>query len=218
MDCASAANLNPVKPWSCFVPRAASVCSDRDRQDHGRARHRLRVNRREKLTFARKHGADETVNYASERLRGALKRLGGERGVDVSLRSGRRLLCRASRARGARLGEGRYLVVGFAAGEIPKLPPTSCCSRAATSVACSGERGRCANRTASARSITTSVVRRRQAQRARACSLSAGGDCDSAEGHRRPQGHGQNRAEAVSADYPAHACKAHAAPLHGDRV
>src|ERR1700686_2804525 len=37
----------------------------------------------DKLAFARNHGADETVNYASEDLRGALKRLGGERGVDV---------------------------------------------------------------------------------------------------------------------------------------
>ena len=37
----------------------------------------------EKLAFARSHGADETVNYASEDLRDALKRLGGERGIDV---------------------------------------------------------------------------------------------------------------------------------------
>ena len=74
----------------------------------------------DKLAFARAHGADEAVNYAAEDLRDALKRLGGERGVDVvydpvggphaepALRS---------------LGwEGRFLVVGFAAGEIPKLP------------------------------------------------------------------------------------------------
>jgi NADPH2:quinone reductase len=37
----------------------------------------------EKLAFAREHGADETVNYASEDLRDALKRLGGARGIDV---------------------------------------------------------------------------------------------------------------------------------------
>src|SRR6202042_2356696 len=36
----------------------------------------------EKLAFAREHGADETVNYAKEDLRGALKRLGGGRGID----------------------------------------------------------------------------------------------------------------------------------------
>src|SRR5438093_602021 len=37
----------------------------------------------EKLSFARAHGADAAVNYAAEDLRSALKRLGGERGIDV---------------------------------------------------------------------------------------------------------------------------------------
>jgi NADPH:quinone reductase len=74
----------------------------------------------EKLAFARKHGADETVNYASEDLRGALKRLGGERGVDVVYDPvGGPYAESAVRALG---WEGRYLVIGFAAGEIPKLP------------------------------------------------------------------------------------------------
>ena len=74
----------------------------------------------DKLAFARAHGADEAVNYDREDLRDALKRLGGEHGIDVvfdpvggpysepALRS--------------LAWEGRHLVVGFAAGEIPKLP------------------------------------------------------------------------------------------------
>jgi NADPH:quinone reductase len=74
----------------------------------------------EKLTFARAHGADETVNYATEDLRNALKRLGGERGIDVVYDPvGGSYAEPAVRSLG---WEGRYLVVGFAAGEIPKLP------------------------------------------------------------------------------------------------
>jgi NADPH2:quinone reductase len=74
----------------------------------------------EKLDFARSHGADETVNYASEDLRDALKRLGGARGIDVVYDPvGGPYAEPALRSLG---WEGRYLVIGFAAGEIPKLP------------------------------------------------------------------------------------------------
>jgi len=74
----------------------------------------------EKLEFARAHGATETVNYASEDLRAALKRLGGERGVDVIYDpvGGPS----AEPAVRSMAWNGRYLVIGFAAGEIPKLP------------------------------------------------------------------------------------------------
>jgi len=73
----------------------------------------------EKLDFARSHGADETVNYASEDLRGALKRVGGARGIDVVYDPvGGPYAEPAVRSLG---WEGRYLVIGFAAGEIPKL-------------------------------------------------------------------------------------------------
>jgi NADPH:quinone reductase len=74
----------------------------------------------EKLAFARDHGADETVNYAAEDLRGALKRLGGEHGIDVVYDPVGGPY--AEPAVRALAWEGRYLVVGFAAGEIPKLP------------------------------------------------------------------------------------------------
>ncbi len=74
----------------------------------------------DKLAFAREHGADDAVNYDREDLRGALKRLGGKRGVDVVYDPvGGRYAEPALRSLG---WLGRYLVVGFAAGEIPKIP------------------------------------------------------------------------------------------------
>jgi NADPH:quinone reductase len=74
----------------------------------------------EKLAFARAHGADETVNYEKEDLRDALKKLGGEHGIDVVYDPvGGRYAEPAVRSLA---WLGRYLVVGFTAGEIPKLP------------------------------------------------------------------------------------------------
>jgi NADPH2:quinone reductase len=77
----------------------------------------------EKLLFAREHGADEVVNYASEPsavLRNMLKLIGGDRGIDVVYDPiGGPYAEPALRSLGF---GGRYLVVGFAAGEIPKLP------------------------------------------------------------------------------------------------
>jgi NADPH:quinone reductase len=74
----------------------------------------------DKLAFAREHGADDTVNYAREDLRGALKTLGGEHGIDVVYDPVGGAY--AEPAVRALAWEGRYLVIGFAAGEIPKLP------------------------------------------------------------------------------------------------
>jgi NADPH2:quinone reductase len=74
----------------------------------------------DKLAFARRHGADDTVNYVAEDLRDALRTLTGERGVDVVYDPvGGKYAEPAVRSLG---WQGRYLVVGFAAGEIPKLP------------------------------------------------------------------------------------------------
>jgi NADPH2:quinone reductase len=74
----------------------------------------------EKCDFARKHGADETINYTTQDLKAELKRLGGERGIDVVYDPiGGTYSETALRSLG---WEGRFLVIGFAAGEIPKIP------------------------------------------------------------------------------------------------
>src|SRR4029077_19653567 len=70
----------------------------------------------DKIAFARRHGADEGVNYAREDLRDALKRLGGEHGIDVVYDPiGDKY---AEPALRSLAWYGRYLVGGFAAGEI----------------------------------------------------------------------------------------------------
>ena len=74
----------------------------------------------DKIDFAKQHGADEGVNYATGDLREGLRALGGEHGVDVVYDPiGDRY---AEPALRSLAWLGRYLVVGFAAGEIPRLP------------------------------------------------------------------------------------------------
>ncbi len=74
----------------------------------------------EKLAVCREHGADETINYTSEDLRERIKALTEGRGVDVVYDAvGGPYSEPAFRSLAWR---GRLLVVGFAAGEIPKLP------------------------------------------------------------------------------------------------
>lgn len=74
----------------------------------------------DKLQFARDAGADETINYSQVSLRDAVKELTGGKGVDV-----------VYDPVGGELGQmalrslawhGRYLVIGFACGEIPNFP------------------------------------------------------------------------------------------------
>jgi NADPH2:quinone reductase len=74
----------------------------------------------EKCAFARQRGADETVNYTTTDLRDALKELTGGQGADVIYDPVGGDY--AESALRATAWKGRYLVVGFAAGEIPKLP------------------------------------------------------------------------------------------------
>jgi NADPH2:quinone reductase len=74
----------------------------------------------EKLAVCRAHGADVLINYELEDLREALKAATGGRGPDVIYDPvGGKYSEPALRSIAWR---GRHLVVGFAAGEIPKLP------------------------------------------------------------------------------------------------
>jgi len=74
----------------------------------------------EKLQFARDAGADETINYAEVSLREAVKDLTGGNGVDVVYDPvGGELAQMALRSLA---WHGRYLVIGFAGGQIPEFP------------------------------------------------------------------------------------------------
>ena len=74
----------------------------------------------DKLAACREHGADAVINYATEDLRGRIKELTEGRGVDVIVDPvGGPFTEPALRSIAWR---GRLLVVGFAAGEIPKIP------------------------------------------------------------------------------------------------
>jgi NADPH:quinone reductase len=74
----------------------------------------------EKLAVCRAHGADEAVNYGAADLKAGLRALTGEAGVDVVYDCvGGPSAEAALRALG---WQGRLLVIGFASGEIPKLP------------------------------------------------------------------------------------------------
>ena len=74
----------------------------------------------DKLAFAREHGADDTIDYSGEDLKFALRALTRERGVDVLYDPVGGAY--AEPALRAMAWDGRYLVIGFAAGEIPKIP------------------------------------------------------------------------------------------------
>ena len=74
----------------------------------------------EKLELCRHYGADETINYSTEDLKSTIKALTNNKGVDVIYDP-----VGGDYAETAFRGmawNGRYLVVGFASGHIPKLP------------------------------------------------------------------------------------------------
>ena len=74
----------------------------------------------EKLALCKAHGADALLDYRGEDLREGLRTLTDGRGVDVVYD------CvggpHAEPAFRSTAWEGRYLVIGFAAGEIPRIP------------------------------------------------------------------------------------------------
>lgn len=73
----------------------------------------------EKLEFARSAGADELVNYSEVPLKETVKELTGGNGADVVYDPvGGELADQAFRATA---WHGRYLVIGFASGDIPKF-------------------------------------------------------------------------------------------------
>lgn len=74
----------------------------------------------EKLETCKAHGAESLINYETEDLKERIKEVTNGKGVDVILD-----VVGGKYAEPALRGmawKGRYLVVGFAAGEIPKLP------------------------------------------------------------------------------------------------
>jgi NADPH:quinone reductase len=74
----------------------------------------------EKLAACREHGADETINYVSDDLRKRVDALTGGKGADVVYDPvGGAFTELALRSCAWR---GRLLVIGFASGEIPKIP------------------------------------------------------------------------------------------------
>jgi NADPH2:quinone reductase len=74
----------------------------------------------EKLDICRLHGADATINYTKENLRGAIKATAGEKGPDVIYDPVGGIYTESAFRSIA--WRGRYLVVGFANGDIPKIP------------------------------------------------------------------------------------------------
>ncbi|MGI9412169.1 MAG: NADPH:quinone oxidoreductase family protein [Hyphomicrobiales bacterium] len=74
----------------------------------------------DKLDFCREVGADNVINYAEEDLKDRLKDLTDGKGADVVYDPVGGDLAEA--AVRATAWDGRFLVIGFAAGEIPKIP------------------------------------------------------------------------------------------------
>ncbi|MGB8339669.1 MAG: NADPH:quinone oxidoreductase family protein [Burkholderiales bacterium] len=74
----------------------------------------------DKLAVCKQHGADELINYATQDLRERIKEITGGKGIDVIYDAVGGTYTEA--ALRSMAWKGRLLVVGFAAGDIPKIP------------------------------------------------------------------------------------------------
>jgi len=74
----------------------------------------------EKLALCKEYGADEVINYTTENLKDRIKEITEGKGADVVYDPVGGNYSEA--ALRATAWKGRFLVVGFAAGEIPKIP------------------------------------------------------------------------------------------------
>jgi NADPH2:quinone reductase len=74
----------------------------------------------EKLAVCREHGADDTIDYSRENLKDRIRALTGGRGADVVYDPVGGAY--AEPALRSMAWEGRFLVIGFAAGDIPRVP------------------------------------------------------------------------------------------------
>ncbi|MBO6503377.1 MAG: NADPH:quinone oxidoreductase family protein [Kordiimonadaceae bacterium] len=86
----------------------------------------------EKLEFCKASGADELINYSTEDMKTRLKEITGGKGVDVIYDPvGGDYTETAFRNMAP---NGRHLVIGFAAGDIPKVPINLCLLKQASLV------------------------------------------------------------------------------------
>ncbi|MCP5267056.1 MAG: NADPH:quinone oxidoreductase family protein [Burkholderiaceae bacterium] len=86
----------------------------------------------DKLALCRSVGADDTINYASEDLRARIKELTGGKGPEVIYDPvGGEYTEPALRSIG---WDGRHLVIGFAGGQIPRIPLNLCLLKSASLV------------------------------------------------------------------------------------
>jgi NADPH2:quinone reductase len=74
----------------------------------------------DKLAFCKERGADDVINYATQDLKEALRKATGGKGADVIYDPVGGPY--AEPALRSIAWEGRFLVIGFAAGDIPKIP------------------------------------------------------------------------------------------------